>query len=98
MRPGGIALVVDNDATRSTFGSWFSAAWPDYDPSAVDRFWARQGWQRESLDVTWAFDSREDFEAVLRWEFPPAVCTRIFAREPERTAVDYAVLLRWRRY
>ena len=31
-----------------------------YDPVAVERFWARQGWTREQLDIRWAFDSRED--------------------------------------
>ena len=98
VRPGGTAFVVDNDATRSTFGSWFSAAWPDYDATAVERFWARQGWSRQSLDVSWEFDSRADFEAVLGWEFPPSTCERIFTREPARTSVDYAVTLRWRRY
>lgn len=98
IRPGGMAFVVDNDATRSTFGRWFRSAWPDYDASAVDRFWVRQGWDRESLDVSWDFDSRADFEAVLRWEFPPAVCDRVFAQEPQRTALDYAVMLRWRHF
>ena len=33
MRPGGTAFVVDNDATRSTFGTWFRRALPSYDPA-----------------------------------------------------------------
>ena len=32
MRPGGAAFVIDNDATRSTFGQWFRRALPSYDP------------------------------------------------------------------
>jgi ubiquinone/menaquinone biosynthesis C-methylase UbiE len=43
LRPGGTAFVIDNDASRSTFGRWFRRAMPAYDPVAVERFWARQG-------------------------------------------------------
>ncbi|MBK8868333.1 MAG: methyltransferase domain-containing protein [Actinomycetales bacterium] len=98
VRPGGVAVVVDNDATRSTFGSWFSLAWPDYDPAAVQRFWRRQGWHRESVQVAWRFTSRPDFEAVLRLEFERGFAEALFAAEPTRTTVDYAVNLWWRRF
>ena len=97
LRPGGTAFVVDNDATRSTFGSWFRRAYPAYDPLAVERFWARQGWSRERLVIRWDFDSREDFEAVVRIEFPETVAEGIFA-EHTGTGVDYAVNLWWRRH
>ena len=79
LRPGGTAFVVDNDAARSTFGAWFRRAYPAYDPLAVERFWARQGWSRERLVIRWDFDSREDFEAVVRIEFPETVAEGIFA-------------------
>jgi SAM-dependent methyltransferase len=95
--PGGTAFVIDNDASRSTFGEWFRQAWPAYDPVAVERFWARQGWHREALDVRWAFGSREDFEAVVRIEFAPRVADHVLATHAGR-GVDYAVNLRWRRY
>ena len=39
VRRGGAAFVIDNDATRSTFGGWFRRALPRYDPVAVERFW-----------------------------------------------------------
>jgi ubiquinone/menaquinone biosynthesis C-methylase UbiE len=97
LRPGGTAFVVDNDATRSTFGSWFRRAYPAYDPMAVERFWARQGWSRERLVIRWDFDSREDFEAVVRIEFPETVAEGIFA-EHNGSGVDYAVNLWWRRH
>ena len=32
LRPGGTAFVIDNDASRSTFGAWFRRAMPTYDP------------------------------------------------------------------
>jgi SAM-dependent methyltransferase len=97
LRPGGTAFVIDNDATRSTFGRWFSRAHPGYDALAVERFWARQGWSRERLTIRWDFDSREDFEAVVRIEFPETAAEGILA-EHEGTGVDYAVSLWWRRF
>jgi SAM-dependent methyltransferase len=97
VRPGGAAYVVDNDATRSTFGRWFSRAYPGYDPVAVERFWARQGWSRERLSIAWTFDSRADLEAVVRIEFPETAADGILA-EHEGTSVDYAVNLWHRRF
>ncbi|MDC5696379.1 class I SAM-dependent methyltransferase [Intrasporangium calvum] len=98
MRPGGAAFVIDNDASRSTFGSWFRRALPTYDPRAVERFWTRQGWSRERLDIRWDFDTREEFESVVRIEFAPDHADLILAEHPEATGVDYAVNLWWRRY
>jgi len=97
LRPGGTAFVIDNDATRSTFGRWFTRAYPTYDPLAVERFWARQGWSRERLLIHWQLDSRGDLEAVVRIEFPETVAEGILA-EHEGTRVDYAVSLWHRRF
>ena len=98
VRPGGSAFVVDNDATRSTFGTWFRRSLPRYDPEAVERFWARHGWSRCRLDIAWSFDSPADFARVLHIEFPASLAGEILAAEPDRTGVDYAVNLWWRRY
>jgi SAM-dependent methyltransferase len=95
LRRGGAAFVVDNDATRSTFGSWFRRALPTYDPVAVERFWARQGWSRTPLDIRWACRSRAEFEAVVRIEFDPGLADEILA-EHRGSEVDYAVNLFWR--
>ena len=97
LRPGGVACLVDNDATRSTFGGWFSRAYPAYDPVAVQRFWDRQGFATERLTIEWTFDRREDLEAVVRIELPPGPADAVLA-EHEGLTVDYAVALRWRRY
>ncbi|GAA4349433.1 class I SAM-dependent methyltransferase [Angustibacter luteus] len=97
VRPGGIAFVIDNDAGRSTFGGWFRRSLPRYDPVAVQRFWARRGWQREALDVRWAFGSRSDLEAVVRIEFAPGLADELL-HEHRGTDVDYAVNLWWRRF
>ena len=96
LRRGGVAFVIDNDATRSTFGGWFRRGLPSYDPEAVERFWARQGWARRSLDIRWEQPTRADFESVVRIEFTEHLATAILAEHPG-TGVDYAVNLLWHR-
>jgi SAM-dependent methyltransferase len=97
VRRGGAAFIIDNDATRSTFGSWFRRWLPSYDPGGVERFWARQGFFREALTIRWAFQRREDLAAVLRIEFPAELAAEFLA-EHEGCEVDYAVNLWWRRF
>lgn len=96
LRRGGTAVVIDNDATTSTFGRWFRSGYPTVDPWAVERFWSSQGWQRVQVTTRWQLDSREAFEAVVGIEFDPATAGRILA-EHSGTGVDYAVNLWWRR-
>jgi len=97
LRPGGTAFVIDNDASRSTFGLWFRRAMSSYDPIAVERFWARKGWSRERIDTEWSFDSRADFESVLRIEFAATLADGILA-DHQGSGVDYAVSLWWRTF
>ena len=95
VRRGGAAFVVDNDATRSTFGRWFARGYPDLDPVAVERFWSSYGWSRVELDIGWRFERREDLEAVVRIELPGEVAEEAL-REHDGLEVDYAVNLWWR--
>ncbi|MCW2886321.1 MAG: hypothetical protein QOE54_3421 [Streptosporangiaceae bacterium] len=97
LRRGGVAFVIDNDATTSTFGGWFRRWLPAYDPGAVERFWVRQGFTRRSLTIRWSFQSRADLAAVLRIEFPVELA-EAFEAEHDGTEVDYAVNLWWRSY
>lgn len=97
LRPGGVACLVDNDATRSTFGGWFRRAYPAYDPVAVQRFWDRQGFTTERLTIHWTFERREDLEAVVHIELPPGPAAEVLATH-EGLVVDYAVALRWKRF
>jgi len=98
VRRGGAAFVVDNDPERSTFGGWFRRGFPDVDPVAVERFWSLHGWSRERLEIAWTFDSRADFEAVVRIELPTDVAEEVLVEHPDATGVDYAVNLWWRRF
>lgn len=97
LRRGGVAFVIDNDATRSTFGSWFRRWLPEHDPVAVQRFWATHGWERRPLDIRWSMATRADFEAVVRIEFSAEMAETVLAEHPGHE-VDYAVNLFWRRF
>lgn len=95
VRRGGAVFVIDNDATRSTFGRWFQRSLPKYDPAEVERFWTRHGFTRQPLMIRWSFQNRDDFAAVLRIEFPPDLAD-VCLREHAELEVDYAVNLWWR--
>jgi len=97
VRRGGTAYVVDNDPTRSTFGSWFRRGYPEVDPVAVERFWSTRGWTRAPVDMRWSFTSRADLESVVRIELTPAVADAVLG-EHEGTEVDYAVNVWWREF
>lgn len=92
MRRGGTAFVIDNDAGRSTFGGWFSTAYPMIKPDVVEKFFTERGWTRTALDMVWRFEQRADFEAVVRIEFKPADADRIIASH-SGVEVDYAINL-----
>lgn len=96
LRPGGTALVIDNDGSRSTFGTWFRRGYPHLDPPAeTERFWTLRGWTLDRVDMGWRFERRADLEAVVRIEFNPATADEIL-RHHEGLEVDYAVNL-WSR-
>lgn len=97
VRSGGRAFIIDNDATRSTFGRWFRRGYPEVDPAAVARFWDERGWERHPADIAWSFDSREDLEAVVRIEFSHDVAEEILT-DHSGTSVDYAVNVWTRTY
>jgi ubiquinone/menaquinone biosynthesis C-methylase UbiE len=97
MRRGGTAFVVDNDPTRSTFGRWFSRALPAYNARRVDEFFSRHGWSAVRREIRWQFESRQDFEAVVRIEFAPDQAERILA-EHSGCQVDYAITIRVRHF
>ncbi|KAA1419551.1 class I SAM-dependent methyltransferase [Nocardioides humilatus] len=96
VRPGGTALVIDNDGSRSTFGAWFRQGYPHLPtPTEIERFWSQRGWTRTPVDMGWRFESRADLESVVRIEFKREVADAIL-RHHEGLEVDYAVNL-WTR-
>jgi ubiquinone/menaquinone biosynthesis C-methylase UbiE len=98
VRRGGVAMVIDNDGSRSTFGAWFRRGFPHLPvPQEIERFWTMRGWTLDRVDMGWRFESREDLEAVVRIEFKPDVAAEIL-RHHEGLEVDYAVNLWTKRF
>lgn len=99
LRPGGVHAVVDNDASRSTLGSWFARGFPEVaTPEAKQAFWASAGYARIPVLTRWSFGSREDLEAVVSIELPGDVAGDVLGELPAGTLdVDYAVDVWFRR-
>ncbi len=97
IRPGGRAVIIDHDASTSTFGQWFRREWPAYDPAAIERFWRRQGWSAQRVTVTWQLPSRAEFEAVVGIEFSPAIAAQLLAQCPG-TQLDHALLIWYKEF
>jgi SAM-dependent methyltransferase len=97
VRRGGTAMIIDNDGSRSTFGSWFRRGYPEVDPAVVERFWSTRGWTRTPIDMGWQFDTRADLAAVVRIEFGAETAQWILSTH-HGTEVDYAVNIWSRNY
>ena len=79
LRPGGVLAVVDLDFRSRPYGDWLRADLPRYDPSAVERFFARQGFAQRRVVSTWRFEDRATLEDVLRIEFSKTTAARAIA-------------------
>jgi SAM-dependent methyltransferase len=104
LRRGGSLAIVDLDAWHRPYGDWMRADLPDYDPAAVDRFFAEQGFRCRRVETRWRFENLAALESALRIEFSPAVSTDAVAESVRRGGgavtgavtipVGYRVLLR----
>lgn len=99
LRPGGVHVVIDNDASRSTFGAWFARGFPEVPgPAEKQAFWASVGYRRIPVLTRWSFTTRADLEAVVRIELPDdAAREAIGSLDSSTLEVDYAVDVWWRR-
>lgn len=97
MRSGGVAFVIDNDPSRSTFGGWLATAYPDRDGAAIDAFFADRGWTNLRRTIRWSFSTRAELAEVLRIEFDRDHA-EAFLAEHSGTDVDYAIVVRVRRF
>lgn len=85
LRPGGTLAVIDLDFGSRPYGDWLRADLPRYDPSAVERFFAEQGFAQRRIVSTWRFADRATLEDVLRIEFSRATAARAVAAVPALT-------------
>jgi SAM-dependent methyltransferase len=79
LRPGGVLLIVDLDASDEPYGRWMRADLPHYDPVAVDGFFAEAGFRCRRVATRWWFADRAAMESVLKIEFSPEVATKAIA-------------------
>ncbi|SDM75337.1 Methyltransferase domain-containing protein [Lentzea albidocapillata subsp. violacea] len=79
LRPGGALAIVDLDGSADPYGPWLCADEPRYDPAAVEKFFADNGFSLRRVTAEWRFEKREDLEAVLRIEFSATVAERAIA-------------------
>ena len=96
LRPGGHLVVVDNDHHAGDFAHLLAAsAWAAYQGSggATDAWWAQRGAQRREVMSAWRFTRREDFEAVLRLEFPGEVADPWLRAHPQALGLSYGYVL-----
>lgn len=82
LRPGGLLVLVDLDATRSPYGAWMRADLPRWDVTAPARFLTAQGFALRTVDTRWQLGSRADLAAVLGIEFSPGVAAAALAATP----------------
>ncbi len=106
LRRGGTLAIVDLDVGSGPYGDWMRADLPDYDPAAVDRFFAEAGFRCLRVGTEWRFPDRQAVETVLRIEFSAPVAERAIAqilrmnqgaRGELVLPVGYRVLLRQKR-
>lgn len=96
LKPGGRLVVVDNDQRHGDFAALLAAsvlAAPQGQADITDQWWAERGADRREVMSEWRFKSREDFEAVLRMEFPAEVANRWLSQHQELTALSYGYVL-----
>jgi SAM-dependent methyltransferase len=96
LRPGGALVVVDNDWCAGEFAELLRMSpWaaPQGGGRATDEWWAQRGAERTAVMSDWQFDSRGDFEAVLRMEFPAAIADAWLAGHPTALGLSYGYLL-----
>jgi ubiquinone/menaquinone biosynthesis C-methylase UbiE len=96
LRPGGTLVVIDNDHRWGQFAGLLAASqWaaPQGSAEVTDRWWAERGAQRQEVQSSWQFRSREDLETALRLEFPPDVATRWLNEHRAATGLTYGYVL-----
>lgn len=99
MRQGGTAFIIDNDWNWGEFAQWLRrSAWTkDHNVDETEAFWVKQRFHSLPIRSEWRFDFPEDFERVVRIEFPEDTAGEII-RTHSGTVVTYGYLLRYRRY
>jgi ubiquinone/menaquinone biosynthesis C-methylase UbiE len=96
LKPGGTLVVVDNDQRAGQFAELLRVspfAAPQGFADTTDTWWAERGAERVEVMSRWAFERREDFEAVLRLEFPAGIAEDWLTAHPDALGLSYGYVL-----
>jgi SAM-dependent methyltransferase len=96
LKPEGRLVVVDDDQRHGEFANLLAAsilAAPQGRAETTDQWWEERGAERREVMSEWRFDSRKDFGAVLRMEFPAAVADHWLSGQPTATGLSYGYVL-----
>lgn len=96
LRPGGTLVVVGNDLAAGDFAGLLRAASGALVPAGgqgTDAWWAARGADRSTVRSSWRFAGRNDFEAVLRMEFPLTVADPWLAARPRAVGLSCSYTL-----
>ena len=79
MRPGGTAIIIDNDYEHGEFASFLAMRTRPEPLTQMEkeRFWSSFGFSVRKVESEWRFNTREDLEAVIKLEFGAKVGQQI---------------------
>ncbi|KAA0023234.1 class I SAM-dependent methyltransferase [Antrihabitans cavernicola] len=82
LRPGGVLVIVDLDATAYPYGEWMRVDIAHYRPDLVERFFANARFECRRVDTRWEFPNRDAMAEVLRIEFTPRTAKKALRSTP----------------
>lgn len=82
LRPGGVLVVVDLDASAHDYGRWMRADEPRHDPAVTEAFFVRHAFDVRRVDTRWVFEDRDTLRSVLGIEFTKATAAHAYASTP----------------
>ena len=90
LAPKSCMVIIDNNLEEGTFGPWVKESFnfSDSKQNEVEEFWKDQGFSLEKIHSSWEFNNRQDFENVLRIEFPDSVYKKILTSHQSLT-IEY---------
>lgn len=91
LRPGGVLVIVDLDATAHAYGRWMRGDLPHYRPDVAERFFDDAGFDCRRVDTRWEFTDRSTMAQVLGIEFSARI-----ARRALRETVGLGLAVRYR--
>jgi SAM-dependent methyltransferase len=100
LAPGGALVVIDNDHDDGEFAELLTVSpWAAKQGTGtyILDWWRERGATSEAVLSSWSFESRADFETVLRLEFPADLAETWLRAHRHRLGLSYGYLVHtWR--